>query len=187
MRIFNQKKVFILTTVFTVVSLLVLMFFNISLHKKIGHIKNQTADLDQQINSIAYNISDVENMKMQYDDEAKKTLTLAAIYDQEVDSLKLSDLLHEHEDSFSVKIIMLDAQLTDSFPPVKNYLTFTPYVLEKYPIALEITGRFLDVGKYLEHLIIHQFYVNLLKVYSIPGSSDVQASVGLFSYGVKKI
>ena len=187
MRIFNQKKVFILTTVFTVVSFLALVFFNISIYSKIGHFKNKTADLDQQINFITNNANDVESVKMQYDDEAKKTLTLASIYDQEIDSLKLSDLLHEHEDSFSVKIIMLDAQLTDSFPPVKNYLTFTPYVLEKYPIALEITGRFLDVGKYLEHLITHQFYVNSLKVYSIPGSSDVQASIELFSYGVKKI
>jgi acyl carrier protein len=104
MKIFNHKKVFILTTVFTVVSLLALVFINISLHKKIGHIKNKTADLDQQINSIAYNISDVDNIKMQYDDEAQKTLTLATVYDQEVDSLKLSDLLHEHEDTFSVKI-----------------------------------------------------------------------------------
>ena len=187
MRIFNQKKVFILTTVFTVVSLLVLMFFNISLHKKIGHIKNQTADLDQQINFITNNANDVESVKMQYDDEANKMLTLATVYDQEIDSLKIFDLLHEHEDAFSVKIIMLDVQLTDSFPPVKNYLTFTPHALEKYPIALEITGRFLDVGKYLEHLITHQFYVSSLKIYSTPGSSDVQASVGLFSYGVKKI
>ena len=187
MRIFNQKKVFILTTVFTVVSLLVLMFFNISLHKKIGHIKNQTADLDQQINFITNNANDVESVKMQYDDEANKMLTLATVYDQEIDSLKIFDLLHEHEDAFSVKIIMLDVQLTDSFPPVKNYLTFTPHALEKYPIALEITGRFLDVGKYLEHLITHQLYVSSLNVYSIPGSRDVQASIGLFSYGVKKI
>jgi acyl carrier protein len=187
MKIFNHKKVFILTTVFTVVSLLALVFINISLHKKIGHIKNKTADLDQQINLIANNISDVDNIKMQYDDEAQKTLTLATVYDQEVDSLKLSDLLHEHEETFSVTIVKLDAQLTDSFPPVRNYLTFTPYALEKYPIALEITGRFLDVGKYLEHLITHQFYVSSLKIYSTPGSSDVQASVGLFSYGVKKI
>jgi hypothetical protein len=114
-------------------------------------------------------------------------LTLATVYDQEIDSLKIFDLLHEHEDAFSVKIIMLDVQLTDSFPPVKNYLTFTPHALEKYPIALEITGRFLDVGKYLEHLITHQLYVSSLNVYSIPGSRDVQASIGLFSYGVKKI
>lgn len=187
MKIFNQKKVFILITVFTIASLLALVFFNISISRKIGHFKNQTADLDQQINLIAYNISDVENMKMQYDDEAKKTLTLATVYDQEIDSLKLLDLLHEHEDEFSITIIKLDTRLTDSFPPVKNYLTFTPYALEKYPIALEITGRFLDVGKYLEHLIIHQFYVSSLKIYSTPGSSNIQASVGFFSYGVKKI
>ena len=187
MKIVNHKTVFILTIVFTVVSLLVSVFFNILLYRKIGHSKNQTAELDQQINLATNNIGDINSIKMQYDDEANKILTLATVYDQEVDSLKLSDLLHEHEDSFSVKIIMVDAQLTDSFPPVKNYLTFTPYVLEKYPIALEITGRFLDVGKYLEHLITHQFYVNLLKIYSIPGSSDVQASIELFSYGVKKI
>ena len=187
MKIINHKKVFILTTVFTFVSFLALVFFNISISRKIGHFKNQTADLDQQINFITNNANDVESVKMQYDDEANKMLTLATVYDQEIDSLKIFDLLHEHEDAFSVKIIMLDVQLTDSFPPVKNYLTFTPHALEKYPIALEITGRFLDVGKYLEHLITHQFYVNSLKVYSIPGSSDVQASIELFSYGVKKI
>ena len=108
MRIFNQKKVFILTTVFTVVSFLALVFFNISISRKIGHFKNQTADLDQQINLIANNISDVDNIKMQYDDEAQKTLTLATVYDQEVDSLKLSDLLHEHEETFLVTIVKLD-------------------------------------------------------------------------------
>ncbi len=187
MKIFNHKKVFILTTVFTFVSFLALVFFNISISRKIGHFKNQTADLDQQINFITNNANDVESVKMQYDDEANKMLTLATVYDQEIDSLKIFDLLHEHEDAFSVKIIMLDVQLTDSFPPVKNYLTFTPHALEKYPIALEITGRFLDVGKYLEHLITHQLYVSSLNVYSIPGSRDVQASIGLFSYGVKKI
>ncbi len=187
MKIINRKKVFILTTVFTFVSFLALVFFNISISRKIGHFKNQTADLDQQINFITNNANDVESVKMQYDDEANKMLTLATVYDQEIDSLKIFDLLHEHEDAFSVKIIMLDVQLTDSFPPVKNYLTFTPHALEKYPIALEITGRFLDVGKYLEHLITHQLYVSSLNVYSIPGSRDVQASIGLFSYGVKKI
>ncbi len=49
----------------------------------------------------------------------KKTLTLATVYDQEVDSLKLSDLLHEHEETFLVTIVKLETQLTDSFPPVK--------------------------------------------------------------------
>ncbi len=63
MKIFNHKKVFILTTVFTVVSFLALVFFNISIYSKIGHFKNKTADLDQQINLIANNISDVDNIK----------------------------------------------------------------------------------------------------------------------------
>jgi hypothetical protein len=88
---------------------------------------------------------------------------------------------------FRLKSAKLGYTINGQLPPVRNYLTFTPYALEKYPIALEITGRFLDVGKYLEHLITHQFYVSSLKIYSTPGSSDVQASVGLFSYGVKKI
>ena len=76
----------------------------------------------------------------------------------------------------NVEVKSLSPVLEDSYPSIKTKLKFTNKHIERYPVKLNITGKFLTIGAFLEELLSMPTIVNVGR---ISVETELESGIGL--------
>ena len=186
----DYKKLFKNHLVVSVVIIAGFMWLNLTLYKNTNNIRNELESITAQFSSIRTNTSDFKEMKSRHEKAAKAFKEQANIFKTEREYLKFVNGLNELAQDYNIELRKLVPDLSDTFPALKDFRTFNKYIMERYVINIQIKGRSLDIGKFIEAIEkirqgVHIYSCDIKKTGT--QGNILSANLELYAYWVKQI
>jgi len=186
----DYKKLFKNHLIVSVVIIAGFTWLNLTLYKNTNNIRNELESITAQFSSIRTNTSDFKEMKSRHKKAAKAFKEQANIFKTEREYLKFVNGLNELAQDYNIELRKLVPDLSDTFPALKDFRTFNKYIMERYVINIQIKGRSLDIGKFIEAIEkirqgVHVYSCDIKKT----GTREniLSATLELYAYWVKQI
>ena len=184
------KTKFILGAVLFGVIFLATVFLNGAIFFKKNNAQKEYQKLKNDLKFVLSRTGSVPEVKMEHEKTLKNLFDNTDKYDTELSYLKDLRTLKNSANRFSVEVIELVPKLEDTMPPLKQYITLSERALERYEIELRLTGKFRDVGKFLNFLDTdnRRIYLNMIVLNPMNESGGkIEAYIKAYSYGLRKL
>lgn len=98
---------------------------------------------------------------------------------------RLFEQIRELADKHQVEIKSFSPNMTDSYPAINTFLTFSSKYIKRYPVEVHLLGHFMNIGIFLEELMTLPYIVNIhnLKIESeFTNRGSLSCNLILFTY-----
>ena len=184
------KTKFILGAVLFGVIFLATVILNGAIFFKKNSVQKEYQKLEDDLKFVLSRTGSVPEVKKEHEETLKNLFDNTDKYDTELSYLKDLRTLKNSANRFSVEVIELVPKLEDTMPPLKQYITLSERALERYEIELRLTGKFRDVGKFLNFLDTdnRRIYLNMIVLNPMNESGEIiEAYIKAYSYGLRKL
>ena len=186
----DYKKLFNNHLIVSVVIIAGFTWLNLTLYKNTNNIRNELESITAQFSSIRTNTSDFKEMKSRHEKTANEFKDQANIFKTEREYLKFVNGLNELAQDYNIELRKLVPNLSDTFPALKDFRTFNNHVMERYVINIQLNGRSLDIGKFIEAVekIRQGVHIHSCDIKKTGTQGNIlSATLELYTYWVKQI
>ena len=159
-------------------------------YKNTNSIRDELESIAAQFSSIRTKTSDFKEMKNRHEKTANEFKDQANIFKTEREYLKFVNGLNELAQDYNIELRKLVPNLSDTFPALKDFRTFNNYIMERYVINIQLKGRSLDIGKFIEAVekIRQGVHIHSCDIKKTGAQGNIlSATLELYTYWVKQI
>ena len=186
----DYKKLFNNHLIVSVVIIAGFTWLNLTLYKNTNSIRDELESIAAQFSSIRTKTSDFKEMKNRHEKTANEFKDQANIFKTEREYLKFVNGLNELAQDYNIELRKLVPDLSDTFPALKDFRTFNNYVMERYVINIQLNGRSIDIGKFIEAVekIRQGVHIHSCDIKKTGTQENIlSATLELYTYWVKQI